>query len=247
MTEEVSPPGEGRPADPGPELPPQPKPAAVPAWVRERRVPVLFAAIFYLVPAAGAWALLHFGRPGTTRALWTPSLPEGVNAWMPSLSGAMGASFAPAFLVACGLAVALGFLLFRWAALLWSRAARTLESEFGEIIGGQRKWECLFLALLSAVAEEYVFRGWLQTVAGVWIASAAFGILHWPINRNYAMWPVFAFAAGLAFGGLTLWTGNLIAAVTAHAVYNAVALWRITDRFGGACPAAAPAGAGGNE
>ena len=177
----------------------------------ERRSPPCFALFFYGFPAAAAWVLLFNTYPGRSAELWTPSdLP---------LSVGFGA----------GLAAVL--LLVRWIGLRTLPVARGLEAEFGWIVGKQRKWECLMLAVLSALAEEFLFRGWLQTTIGLWPAAVGFGVLHWPVNRNFLPWPIFAFAAGLAFGYVTEWTGDLTAAVMAHAVYNGTALWRVTDRF----------------
>ena len=178
----------------------------------ERRIPAGFTVFFYGFPALAAWVLLYNSdNPSRSGELWTvadPILTVGVAA------GAIGV-----------------LLILRWVMLKYSRASRALESEFGWIIGRQKKWECILLALASGAAEEYFFRGWLQTTAGVWIAAAIFAALHWPVNKNYLLWPFIAFAAGVGFGWMTIWTGNLVAAAAAHAVYNGVALWRISDRF----------------
>jgi len=187
--------------------------AVLPGKLLERRVPPFFALFFYGFAAAAAWALLYNADPGRSAELWSVREPGKV---------AGAAAGATALLLAL-----------RWGALRFSRSARALESEFGWILGRQRKWECLLLALLSGVAEEYFFRGWLQEKIGMAAAAAIFGALHWPVNRNFILWPVLAGGAGLLFGWLTLWTGSLIPAATAHVAYNAVALWRITGRYAG--------------
>lgn len=202
----TSPPPEASPVRP------EGRPSAVdPARTLERRVPPFFALFFYGFPAAASWVLLHNTRDGGSAQLW--SLPDPVRSLL------------------YGTAVASILLAVRAVALRTVRAARSLESEFGWIVGRQRKGECLLLAALSAAAEEYFFRGWMQATLGLWIAAAVFAVLHWPVNRNFLLWPPFAFGAGLLFGWITHRTGNLHAAVAAHALYNAVALWRVTDRF----------------
>ncbi len=177
----------------------------------DRRVPTLFAFIFYGFPVAVAWVLLYNIVPGKSAELWTVADPGRTLAALAALC--------------------VGMLTARWILLRSLKSARALESEFGWIVGRQRKGEIVFLALLSGVAEEYLFRGWLQVTAGLWIAAAIFAVLHWPINRNFLLWPLFAFGAGVAFGWATIWTGNLVAAAVAHAAYNGVALWGISNRF----------------
>lgn len=88
------------------------------------------------------------------------------------------------------------------------------------------------LALVSALAgigEELLFRGVgqqalaerLGPVAGVTIASLAFGLVH-AVTTTYA---VLATLVGAYLGIVCLATGNLIAPIVAHAVYDFVALW----------------------
>ncbi|MHC4606924.1 MAG: CPBP family glutamic-type intramembrane protease [Planctomycetota bacterium] len=179
----------------------------------EGRIPVVFVVPFYALLAAAAWFFLRLIDPGLSRNLWSPD----------DLRLSLG--------LAAGAAVVL--LAFRWVSLRNFAFARALEAEFGQVLGRQRKWECILIALASGIAEEYFFRGWLQTALGLWPAALVFAALHCPYNRRTLAWPVLAFAAGAAFGWITQWTGNLVGAAAAHAVYNAVALWRITDRFGG--------------
>ena len=99
------------------------------------------------------------------------------------------------------------------------------------MLGRQKSWEIAWIALLSGVAEEYLFRGALQAKMGVWLAAAVFGVIHWPLNRNFWMWPILSGVIGLALGGLAVGTGSLIAPAAAHFVINYVNLRRITSRF----------------
>jgi membrane protease YdiL (CAAX protease family) len=91
------------------------------------------------------------------------------------------------------------------------------------------------LALVSAAAgvgEELLFRGFLQpllastigTLAALVIASVLFGLAH-AVTRTYAL-----IAGGIGFylGGLWIVTGNLLAPIVAHAVYDFVALTLVT-------------------
>ena len=177
----------------------------------ERRLPVFYAGFFYAFPAAVAWIWLEAAKPGRARALWATS------DW--PLDLALGA--------AAGLAGAgLGVLLAR--SFGW---ARRLESEFGWILGGQRIAGMAWIALLSGVAEEFLFRGALQEKFGLWIATAVFAVIHWPVNANFRAWPWVAAVAGLGFAGLKEATDSLVAPAAAHVLLNFVNLLRITKRF----------------
>ncbi len=187
--------------------------AVAPGTKLERRLPPFYAVFFYAFPAAVAWIWLHFTRPGRSTELWAPA------DWPRCL--ALGAA---AGLAVVGLSILAG-RLFSWA--------RRLESEFGWILGAQRKSEIVFLALLSGLAEEYLFRGALQEKFGLWVATAVFAVIHWPLNRNFLPWPFLAGVIGLGLGGLREWTGSLVAPAAAHVVINLANLWRITGRFRG--------------
>jgi len=60
----------------------------------------------------------------------------------------------------------------------------------------------------------------LQPALGLWIAAAVFGLLHTGPNTRFLPWTVMAFGAGLLFGAMVLWTGNLLAPMLAHFVIN---------------------------
>ena len=177
----------------------------------ERRLPPFYALFFYAFPAAVAWIWLYHAHPGRSAELWAlADAPRGI---------AMG--------LAAGLLVVGATLL----ASRWFAWARRLESEFGWILGAQRLWGIVWIALLSGFAEEYLFRGALQEKFGIWVATAAFAVIHWPINRSFLPWPFMAAVIGLGLGGLREWTDSLWAPATAHAAVNFINLWRITRRF----------------
>ncbi len=177
----------------------------------ERRVPPFYAAFFYAFPAAVSWIWLNAQNPRLTRELWMPA------DWYVDLSIGVG--------VGLGL-VGVSVLFGRWFA--WTRR---LEAEFGWILGAQKKWEIVWIALLSGCAEEYLFRGALQQKFGLVVATLVFAVIHWPLNRNVWTWPLVAGAIGLLLGGLAIWTGSILAPVAAHVVNNFVNLNRLTRRF----------------
>jgi uncharacterized protein len=101
--------------------------------------------------------------------------------------------------------------------------------------------ELIMVSLCAGIGEELLFRGWLM----YWIAdligladfsggaegplaigialvmsSFVFGLFH-PITKLYV---VIAAVMGIYFGGLVLYTGNLLVPIAAHATYDAVQL-----------------------
>jgi len=101
-------------------------------------------------------------------------------------------------------------------------AAERLSRELAAAIGPIPVHEALALAVLSGLGEELFFRGALQGSVGLWWASAVFALLHTGPGRAFRVWTVLAAAAGLALGGLVIWRRDLLAAVVAHAAFNAV-------------------------
>ena len=85
------------------------------------------------------------------------------------------------------------------------------------------------LASLAGIAEELLFRAFLQAAIGDWlgpiwglvIASVIFGVVHW-ITPGYAL---LACIAGFYLGGVWLATGgNTLAVMLAHGIYDFGAL-----------------------
>lgn len=110
------------------------------------------------------------------------------------------------------------------------RLARELEAQLGRLLGTVDPQEALALAVLSGFAEELFFRGAVQgafTDHGWLWAALLFALLHTGPGRAYRLWSLFAFLAGVVFGLLTLWSGNLLAAVVSHTLVNAVNLGRL--------------------
>lgn len=115
---------------------------------------------------------------------------------------------------------------------LWNLArrflasARLLEARMVEILGPVTVGEALSLAFLSGTAEEMFFRGAVQSAWGPLVAVALFALLHAGPGKEFRLWTLFALVAGLVLGGLVVWSGNLLAAMVAHFLVNAVGLVR---------------------
>ena len=102
------------------------------------------------------------------------------------------------------------------------------------------------VAIYSSVGEEALFRGFLQpwlilqleaalgpgvgaAVLGVLLASALFGLLHFPLVPELIPWTAFALLAGLLFGGLAAWSGSLLAPILAHLLINWLNIRRLVE------------------
>jgi membrane protease YdiL (CAAX protease family) len=142
------------------------------------------------------------------------------------------AGVAPLLDIAAGLAVA--------AATIWLSRLITERTKWGdamgralaELVGKRSLRECIFLAVVSGVAEEAFFRGVLQPMLGWLLASLIFGLVHFVPRREMLPWTGFALAAGLVLGALFEATGNLVAPIVAHVGINAVNLRRLVVRYG---------------
>ncbi len=85
------------------------------------------------------------------------------------------------------------------------------------------------LAILSGLGEELFFRAAMQPSLGLLPTSLLFALLHLQPGRGPGAWSLFALAAGLLLGLLTLQTGNILAATVAHILVNWVNLRRLAS------------------
>ncbi|MCA9635823.1 MAG: CPBP family intramembrane metalloprotease [Myxococcales bacterium] len=128
--------------------------------------------------------------------------------------------------VGFGLAVVKGFRALE-ARMSWLPA---LHREFRDLLGEPTIRELLVLAFASSIGEEVLFRGAMLDAWGPWISSLVFAALHVGPKRELWPWTLSSLLLGLCLAALTLWTGNLGAAVAAHFVINLLNLYYITRR-----------------
>lgn len=95
---------------------------------------------------------------------------------------------------------------------------------------GASLFELAMISLMAGIGEELLFRGVVQAAFTQWTASEGaavlaagviFGMIH-SVTRTYA---VLASLVGIYLGWLWLATGNVLAPIATHAVYDFVALW----------------------
>jgi membrane protease YdiL (CAAX protease family) len=79
------------------------------------------------------------------------------------------------------------------------------------------------IGVVAGFGEEWLFRGVLQPVGGLVIASVMFGLAHIG-NRTMLAFGVWATGMGFLLGALAQVTGGLTAPIVAHGVYDMLAL-----------------------
>lgn len=117
-----------------------------------------------------------------------------------------------------------------WRPILRFRAE--VEEVVGRLFADCTVLDLAFISSLAGIAEEFVFRGWIQTglsgSIGTWaavgLAAFLFGAAH-AISLTYA---VYATIIGFALGAALVVSGALWVPILAHAVYDFGALtWLI--------------------
>jgi membrane protease YdiL (CAAX protease family) len=103
-----------------------------------------------------------------------------------------------------------------------------LEAHVRPVFDAWAMWQLAVISLLAGVCEEVLFRSVFQgglarhigAIPALAVASVIFGIFHL-LTKTYALIATFI---GAYLGVLWLAVGNLLAPITAHAVYDFVAL-----------------------
>jgi len=127
-------------------------------------------------------------------------------------------------------------VVFWWLVRSDQPALRQLRDQVDRLIGemfpAASIAQLALVAALAGVGEELLFRGVLQTILGWWtsplvglgIASVLFGLAH-ALSKIYFM---LATVIGLFLGWLAWYFNDLAAPITAHGVYDFVALMYLT-------------------
>lgn len=141
----------------------------------------------------------------------------------------------PVFDLSVGVAVACGTVISGLVLYRLSPVLRKISGELApHLVDGVRKRDLILVSVFSGIGEEVFFRGALQPVIGLIATSLLFGAVHVGPDRRYLVWTLWAVGAGFLFGALYLWTGGILAPVTAHVLHNAATflLWRRSRRKG---------------
>jgi membrane protease YdiL (CAAX protease family) len=113
-----------------------------------------------------------------------------------------------------------------WAPI--TRLNREIEHTVAPLFAGSTPVQLAVVAVAAGLGEEVLFRGvvqealigWSGPAIGLLATSLLFGLVHL-ITPTYA---ALAGLLGLYLGALALYSGNLLAPVLVHALYDLVAL-----------------------
>jgi hypothetical protein len=147
---------------------------------------------------------------------WGAGLP------LPAGDPVTGAAWGVLAAAALG-AVNLGFLRVQqsgWPGRALRHVCRVIVRPLFEHV---RVWHIIVISVLAGLGEELLFRGVLQPLVGLPLASIVFGAVHVG-GRGFVGYGIWAACIGVLFGLLMVQTGGLLAPIVAHAVYDALAL-----------------------
>src|SRR3954452_20553156 len=122
--------------------------------------------------------------------------------------------------IVAGLLMGLGIVFASRLAVHRFEWARALHRDLRGLLGPLPDSEITVLSFASSVGEEIFFRGAMMPVAGLSLSSAIFALLHIGPKARFLPWTISSFLAGLMFGQLFLWSGDLTGAVVAHFTVN---------------------------
>jgi membrane protease YdiL (CAAX protease family) len=93
-----------------------------------------------------------------------------------------------------------------------------------QMIGGATVPVALYLAFISAIGEELLFRAAVQPALGLVGTSLLFGLLHLGPQGLISIWTLWAIISGLMMGWMFESTGNLWPSLICHFLVNGVSL-----------------------
>jgi uncharacterized protein len=172
-------------------------PDASRSWSRAILVSVLYSALAF---AGIAWSTLR-GDASVWRIAGKAD-PQ-------TLAGIVAGAF-----LGLGFVFASRFAAHRFE---WGRA---LHRDLRALLGPMADREIVVLAVVSAVGEEIFFRGALLPAVGLLASSGIFALLHVGPKLRFLPWTLSTFVAGMLFGQLFLWSGDLGGPVIAHFTVN---------------------------
>jgi uncharacterized protein len=107
---------------------------------------------------------------------------------------------------------------------------QNIDDDFTAIFHGMPKYYLSGLAIMSALCEEVLFRGFLQNYFGLMWTSILFGALHIPMQKHHWLWTIAACIMGFVFGACYEWRATLTAPLIAHFTINYFNLHALAQR-----------------
>lgn len=100
-----------------------------------------------------------------------------------------------------------------------------------QMIGSATVPVALYLAFISAVGEELLFRAAVQPALGLVGTSLLFGLLHLGPQGLISIWTLWAIISGLMMGWMFESTGNLWPSLICHFLVNAVSMLTLRVQY----------------
>lgn len=108
---------------------------------------------------------------------------------------------------------------------------RALQSAFALILGRISIPTAVYLAAVSSLGEEILFRGAIQPSLGLLGTSILFGLLHVGPTGVLSSWSLWAVLAGLLLGWMSDALGTLWAPILCHFLVNLTSMIRLRMMF----------------
>lgn len=100
-----------------------------------------------------------------------------------------------------------------------------------QLVGSASVPVALYLAFISSIGEELLFRAAVQPAVGLLGTALLFGLLHLGPQGIISMWTIWAVISGLILGWLFESTGNLWPCLICHFIVNAVSILRLRFQY----------------
>lgn len=113
----------------------------------------------------------------------------------------------------------------------WFTSYRAIKRAILHLLGPTSWYTGIYLALVSAIGEEFLFRAALLPYTGLLISSIIFGLVHIGPEGGLSTWTIWAFCAGLLLGWMFEVTGTIWPSIVCHFIVNAFSLLRIQIEF----------------
>lgn len=100
-----------------------------------------------------------------------------------------------------------------------------------QMIGAASIPASIYLAVVSALGEELLFRGAIQPEIGLIGTALLFGLLHLGPQGIVSVWTLWAVLSGLMFGWMFEQTGSLLPVILCHIFVNTISMLRLRVQY----------------
>ncbi|RYZ55073.1 MAG: CPBP family intramembrane metalloprotease [Proteobacteria bacterium] len=100
-----------------------------------------------------------------------------------------------------------------------------------QMVGAASVPTSIYLAVVSALGEELLFRGAIQPELGLIGTACLFGLLHLGPQGLLSIWTLWAVLSGLMFGWMFQQTGSLLPVILCHIIVNTISMLRLRVQY----------------